>query len=205
MRKTIDILLTLFLILLAVFCGYALYEAYRQRSSSGGAADEALSSSADAPRDDESAARALLPDFAETAAVFPKWSGLTVLKINVRVGDSVREGQVLAEFDGAPLLENLRRLRSDAALAEKAYRAKLESGEADSREEAGKRLDDARRALADAQMKMGYRYVVSPVSGVLAERFARVGDAVREDAPLFIVGIPAPRSEDAVPASGDRP
>lgn len=48
-------------------------------------------------------------------------------------------------------------------------------------------LEDAKAALANVQINMGYHHVVAPVSGVISERNADPGDKSDSDVPMFVI------------------
>ncbi len=125
-----------------------------------------------------------------------------MVKIYATVGEAVREGQVLAELDDAPLLSNLRGLQEALRQAEKSFR-EVAAAVGEEVERRRRVLDEARVDLADVQMKMGYRYVVAPAAGLVLERNANQGEPAVRGVALFVIGRPQQRSPDLTPVSGD--
>lgn len=201
MRKGIVVFILLLSAAFFALCGFMFYRTYRpmvwERTDRGTPASVDL-----LPERAGSLSEDVWEGFEKTP-VFPKLSGLAVMKINVNTGESVRAGQVLAELDEAPLIADLRRLQEALRQAEKNFREAVGSGD-QGEERLRTALDEARGDLADVQMKMGYRYVIAPTSGVLVERNADLGDSSRVDTVMFVIGRPPQsRSGDAAPVSGD--
>lgn len=199
MKKSIVV----FLLLAALLASACLLFFFAPRPRGSVAVDPAVPVGAGIAPGSGSAPSADVRGVFERVPVLPRLSGHAVAKINVSVGDKVREGQVLAELDEAPLAVDLSRRRDALAQAEKNYREAVVSGdrETDRLKEA---LDRARGDLADIQTKMGYRYVIAPADGVVLERNVSPGGGSRADTVMFVIGRPVmPRSGDAARASGD--
>lgn len=138
----------------------------------------------------------------ERVPVFPRLSGCEVVKIWADAGAKVREGQVLAEMDDAPLETELERRQDAFRQAEKNLRDALAGAQATDRPAAS--LDEARSGLADIQARMGYRYVIAPADGIVLERSVNIGSVSRADTVMFVIGRPlAEPSGGSAPASND--
>ncbi len=120
-----------------------------------------------------------------------------VMAVGVAEGDSVREGQIVAEIDPRQLVDQQRQARAAVAQAN----AALENGKANlDRTErllergiaAGKELEDARTQYAAAQagveqsqaalntvdLQLSRTKIVSPISGQVVKRMVSVGEQV---------------------------
>lgn len=199
MRKLIVIVVVLLSVILLVSA--LLYGAYRPLPPAD-IRSETTASVERAPTNDDVRSADNLEAF-ERVPVYSKLNDLAVAKINVNIGEAVREGQVLAELDDAPLLSDLRGLQEIVRVAEKDFREAAGGGGVEA-ERLKRLLDEARGNLADVQMKIGYRYVLAPTSGVLLERNATPGEPGPPGVALFVIGRPmARRSPDVPPVSSD--
>ena len=140
----------------------------------------------------------------EMAAVNAQVAGVALGKLYVNVGDWVKEGQVLAEFDAALIRHELAQAqaavarataalklaRSQAARAQRLVKDKaisqsdadqLAGGEAEARAA----LDGAVAARDAAQLRLDYAQVKAPVGGVVVERAATLGMTANVGLPLF--------------------
>ncbi len=124
-------------------------------------------------------------------------SGVPVRMIHTEVGDRVREGQLLAtlEDDVAQLevqrfrpeveesrlqLERLRELHGTGVVSDAEYEAALYTNQR------------AEAALAWAELYLSRTQVRAPFSGVVSQRYIRVGQVVDETEPLFRVTALSP-------------
>ncbi len=124
-------------------------------------------------------------------------SGVPIRAIHVEVGDRVREGQLLAtlEDDVAQLevqrfrpeveesrlqLERLRELHETGVVSDAEYEQALYSNQR------------AQAALGWAKLYLSRTQVRAPFSGVVSQRYVRVGQVVEETEPLFRVTALSP-------------
>ncbi len=124
-------------------------------------------------------------------------SGVPVRVIHTEVGDRVREGQLLAtlEDDVAQLevqrfrpeveesrlqLERLRELHETGVVSDAEYEAALYTNQR------------AEAALGWAELYLSRTQVRAPFSGVVSQRYVRVGQVVDETEPLFRVTALSP-------------
>lgn len=123
------------------------------------------------------------------AQAVSKTSGV-LLRLLVEEGDSVKAGQVLAKIDPErPRLEVrraealLRKLEAELARSKELYERKLVA--ADVYEKI--RYDvDTQRAIYDmAKLELSYTDIVAPISGVIAQRSAKVGNLIQLNSSLF--------------------
>ena len=123
------------------------------------------------------------------AQVVSKTSGV-LLRLMVEEGDRVKAGQVLAKIDPErPRLEVrraealLRKLEAEMARSKELYERKLVA--ADLYEKI--RYDvDTQRAIYDmARLELSYTDIVAPISGVIAQRSAKVGNLIQLNSTLF--------------------
>lgn len=140
----------------------------------------------------------------EMAAVNAQVAGVALRALHADVGDAVRAGQVLAEFDDVLLKHELAQAqaalaRGEAALqlakANAARARKLLKDKAISQQDADALLAGEREALAAiegaraardmAQLRLAYAQARSPVDGVVVARPAVVGMMGAVGAPLF--------------------
>lgn len=140
----------------------------------------------------------------ETAAVNAQVAGVPLARIHANVGDWVKKGQVLAEFDAALLRHDAAKeeaalLRAQAALklaaADAARAQKLAKDNAVSRADAQRSSaakEQAQAAVAGAvaardaaRLRLEYAVVRAPVDGVVASRAAELGMTANVGLPLF--------------------
>lgn len=139
-------------------------------------------------------------------ALISKVSGRTVLKVYADVGDTVKAGDVLAELDESLVRQDIAGAEAVLSRAEAQYRTaesdylrmkNLLEEEVISRQsfdhsEAGYKaasgqLNEAKAALAQLRILLGYHRIVSPVSGIVDRRNIDPGDTVSQQVPLFII------------------
>ena len=144
-----------------------------------------------------------------------------IVELAVREGDAVRQGQLVARLDPtdfglrvrereaqlrsaqAQLAQAQRTLENNRRLLEKQFISQNAFDNASSavdvalaaRDAATAQLNQARKALADTR-------IAAPMSGVVAERFAQVGEKLSADARILsIVDLSRMEIEAPVPAS----
>ena len=156
---------------------------------------------------------AVRPAMQEASGVIAPWeevsisarvAGLPLLRVNVRVGDRVRKGQVLAQFDeaavGAELAQaeaNLQQVQASAeeAAANKERAVMLKSSGAMSAQDilqlttraavAQGQVAQAKAALTAARVRLDYSRVTAPDAGVISSRTALLGSVPQLGSELF--------------------
>jgi len=126
---------------------------------------------------------------AEEAAVAARVSGI-VTNVYVEEGDYVEAGQVLAQLDVDKLkLElkranaNLSQMNNDLQRNKKIYEKNLISSEAYDRI---KYQFDAQKAATDlAKLNLEYATIKAPISGVVAMRYIKEGNLLKQNAAAF--------------------
>ncbi len=126
-----------------------------------------------------------------TVNVIAKVSGMEQIKaVNVKVGDKVKAGQVLAQLDNATASINM----SNAQLAyDNAYnnlenaKQLFELGAVSQTElnQLQMAYENANNTLRQAQMAMDYATVTAPISGTVTMVNANVGSYATASAPMF--------------------
>lgn len=123
--------------------------------------------------------------------IYPKLNG-DLQKLNVKKGDNVSKGAVLAEVSASALRDQLELDQSSLELAQKQYKNLYSSGlngnavsdqltQAEiSMEQAELRLKQTKKNLADA-------VITSPISGQVVNVNSELGEFVSPQAPLFTV------------------
>ncbi len=127
----------------------------------------------------------------EEANVATKASGV-VTRIFVEEGDRVREGQPLAKLDGERLaLElartevNLNKLKREHDRNEELYKKQLISIEEFERIKS--EYDTQQAAYNLAKLELDYTTVRAPISGIVSQRFIKVGNTLQMNEPTFMV------------------
>ncbi len=141
----------------------------------------------------------------ETAAVVSKVPGRTVLRVYVNEGDAVKRGHKLAEVDDSLLRQQI--AQAEAALGKaRTYAATIGSDfkrikalfeeNVVSRQQyermdgefkiAGRQMEEARAALNQLRIMLGYHTLEAPVDGVVLARNVDPGDTVSQS-PAFII------------------
>jgi len=129
-----------------------------------------------------------------------------IRRISVREGDPVAAGQLIAEFDTAPVLalmaERVAQLASaraqlaqtertreaNAQLARQHFISQNAFDSADTAHQAQLGLVDAAQAqLEQARLQLDYARVRAPIDGQVARRFVQPGEKVAADAALFSI------------------
>lgn len=140
----------------------------------------------------------------QEAIVGAEWAGLRLNEVRVNVGDVVKRGQVLATFAPETMRADLAQqtaavAEAEAALAEaeaNAARARtLQDSGAMSAQQinqyvtaaktAAARLQAAKAARDNGQLRVGYTRVLAPDDGVISARAATVGAVVGTGQELF--------------------
>ncbi len=133
----------------------------------------------------------------------------SIEKVHAGAGDEVRAGQTLATLDQRQVRARLEQAQSalaaaeaEAARAEASYRrtAQLHAKEAATPEQyeaaqAARKRADAEVALArervrESEVAGSYSRIVSPISGLVAERLVEAGDLARPGEPMFRIHDP---------------
>ena len=127
----------------------------------------------------------------EEANVATKTSGV-VTKIYVEEGDFVREGQALAKLDGERLaLElartevSLNKLKREYERNEDLYEKQLISVE--EYERVKSEYDTQQAAYNLAKLELDYTTVRAPISGIISQRFIKVGNTLQTNEPTFMI------------------
>ena len=127
----------------------------------------------------------------EEANVATKASGV-VTKIFVEEGDRVRAGQALAKLDGERLaLElartevNLNKLKREHDRNEELYKKQLISIEEFERIKSEYETQQAAYNLA--KLELDYTTVRAPISGIVSQRFIKVGNTLQMNEPTFMI------------------
>lgn len=128
------------------------------------------------------------------AQVTSKSNGV-LMKLHVEEGMTVREGQLLAELDNASAIASVAQAealmhKADAtfAYAEQSIKKQLISKR--EYDQANFDMLSQRAAYQTARLQLTYTRIVAPVSGVIAERSAKLGNLIQINQNMFrIVGM----------------
>ena len=126
---------------------------------------------------------------AEEASVLARQSGV-VVSLNVEEGDFVKEGDVLAQLETDQLKlqlmqaeAQLKQFANDLQRNKKIYKQNLISSET---YEKIKFQYDAQKARTDlARLNLEYATIRAPISGVVANRYIKVGNMLKPNQPAF--------------------
>ncbi len=125
------------------------------------------------------------------ANVATKASGV-VTKIFVEEGNYVREGQALAKLDGERLALELARtevtlnkLKREYERNEELYKKQLISVEEYERVKSD--FDAQQAAFNLAKLELDYTTVRAPISGIISQRFIKVGNTLQMNEPTFMI------------------
>ena len=140
----------------------------------------------------------------QEASVGADVSGLRLADVRVNVGDVVKKGQVLANFDAAPVQQDQAQARASLAEAEAAYadargnaeraRAVQSSGALSQQQinqyvtaekTARARVEAARAVVGSQAIRVRNTQVLAPDAGVISARAATVGQVVAPGTELF--------------------
>lgn len=123
------------------------------------------------------------------AQVVARTSGV-LLELRVEEGDRVTAGQVLARIDPArPRLEVeradalLRKLEAELARSKELFERKLVA--ADVYEKIRFDVDTQRAVYRMAKLELSYTDITAPISGVVAQRAAKVGNLIQLNSSVF--------------------
>ena len=209
-RKRIIIAAVVAVVILAIAIGQAI----RKRSAPAAATDTAASIVEFAPEDLTTVSRRTLSETlpltgslraVTQAAVKSKVAG-SALEVEVREGDSVKTGQILARIDARDYLARAEQTRGQMAamagqldiakqtldnnrvLVEKGFISKNAFDTAQSQYEIARaNLDAAKAALASSNLSLADTVVRSPLDGQIASRSVEPGEKVAVDTKLFDV------------------
>lgn len=127
----------------------------------------------------------------EEATVATKASGV-VTKIYVEEGDRVRAGQALAQLDGERLALELARtevtlnkLKREFERNEELYTKQLVSVEEFERVKSEYETQQAAYNLA--KLELDYTTVRAPISGIISQRYIKVGNTLQMSNPTFMI------------------
>lgn len=126
----------------------------------------------------------------QEASIGTQIGGYQLIDVRVNVGDSVKKGQVLAEFDTALLRADEAQLRAnyDQAEANRQRAEKLISSASISAQDLLQTqtlAKTAAAALASKQLQLRYAKVVAPDDGTISARSATLGAVVPASQELF--------------------
>jgi len=127
----------------------------------------------------------------EEAEVVAKVGG-EVVAILVEEGDVVREGQVLARLDGDRLRLEMERAEANVRKLEQEYDRNVELNEqglvsAGTFEGIKYELESLRAARDLASLEYNYTQIRAPISGIVSDRFVKVGNTISANDPVFRV------------------
>jgi len=128
---------------------------------------------------------------AESATVAAKVTGM-ISSLPVSVGSAVRQGQVLVKINAAEINAPLAQADTQLAQARRNLEReqRLLAKDAATRETV-KNLEEAVRlaesAREQAQTMVSYTTITAPISGLVAQKFASVGDLATPGAPLLTI------------------
>jgi len=123
------------------------------------------------------------------AQVVAKTNGV-LLRVLVEEGDQVVAGQALAQLDperarleAARSEATMRRLQNNFQRSTELFDRKLVSTE--SNDQLRFEYESARAAFALAKLELSYTTVTAPISGVIAQRFAKPGNLISVNSPVY--------------------
>jgi len=150
----------------------------------------------------------------EQAVLYAKVAGY-LKTIRVDKGDSVHEGDLLAEIESPELVADLARQKAEVAVAEVAYRRASEAQKKapdlvmpQTVDDAKGKLDMAQATLERTETLLGYTKIRSPLSGIVTKRAvdpgafipaATSGSVAQSAALLTVMDIRSVRIEIPVP------
>jgi RND family efflux transporter MFP subunit len=140
----------------------------------------------------------------EDVSVSARVSGLALTQMLVHVGDNVQKGQLLAQFDEAPVRTEVAQAEAtltgakasaQEAEANRNRALQLEASDAMSKQDilqattryevAQGQLNQAKAALAAAQLRLAYTRVTAPQAGVISSRTAMLGSVPPMGSEMF--------------------
>jgi RND family efflux transporter MFP subunit len=133
--------------------------------------------------------------------VSPKASGI-ITKMNVREGQSVRAGQILAQVDDALMRSNLDELRTQLELATTLYEKQKrlwdkEIGTEVQYLQAKNNKESMERRLATLEEQLDMSKIKSPITGVVDQIQPKLGEMVSPGMPAFRIVNPSDLSLNA--------
>lgn len=133
--------------------------------------------------------------------VSPKASGI-ITKMNVREGQSVRAGQILAQVDDALMRSNLDELRTQLELATTLFEKQKrlwdkEIGTEVQYLQAKNNKEAMERRLATLEEQLDMSKIKSPISGVVDQILPKLGEMVSPGMPAFRIVNPSDLSLNA--------
>lgn len=140
----------------------------------------------------------------EDVSVSTRVTGLSLTRVLVHVGDHVRQGQLLGQFDEAPVETEVAQAEAALAQAQASAQeaeanhkraAELEASDAMSKQDVlqantryavtQSQIMQAKAALAAAQLRLAYTRVTAPEAGVISARTAVLGAVPAMGSELF--------------------
>jgi RND family efflux transporter MFP subunit len=127
----------------------------------------------------------------QNVAVYPEMMG-NLVEVNVRVGQRVSAGQVLARMNDAALQEQLKSLQTNYDLAVETFRKqenlwKQQIGSEMQYLQAKTAKESLESQIAGLQKQIDMTRIKSPITGNVEESMVRVGQAVSPQMPAFRV------------------
>ncbi len=123
------------------------------------------------------------------AQVVAKTNGV-LLRVLVEEGDQVVAGQALAQLDperarleAARSEATMRRLQNNYERSKELFDRKLVSTE--SNDQLRFELESAKAAFELAKLELSYTTITAPISGVIAQRFAKPGNLINVNSPVY--------------------
>lgn len=128
---------------------------------------------------------------AESATIAAKVTGV-ISSLPVSVGSAVRQGQLLVKISAAEINAPLAQAETQLAQARRNLeREQRLLAKAATTRETVKNLEESVRlaeaAREQAQTMVGYTTITAPISGLVAQKFASVGDLATPGAPLLTI------------------
>ncbi|HEX2396460.1 MAG TPA: efflux RND transporter periplasmic adaptor subunit [Bacteroidales bacterium] len=127
----------------------------------------------------------------ENIALYPETAG-NVVEVNVRVGQYVKEGDVLARLNDATFQEQLKSLETNYALADETFTKqenlwKQQIGSEIQYLQAKANKESLEAQLAGLKKQIDMTRIKSPINGNVEESMVKVGQAVSPAMPAFRV------------------
>lgn len=106
-----------------------------------------------------------------------------ITQMNVKIGDSVKKGQLIALIDDREILENIEKSKSAYNYAEIFYRRqekllKTESTTQDAVDRAKRDYEQALSDLKQQEIRLSYTKIYSPIDGVVSNVTAQEGETI---------------------------
>lgn len=118
--------------------------------------------------------------------------GGEIVELLVEEGDNVKAGQSLAKLDGDILRLEMQQSLANLAKLEQEHNRNIDLHErglisAGAFETTKYELDSLRAAANRSRLEYSYTNIVSPIDGVVADRFVKLGNTISVDDPVFRV------------------